>query len=107
LTGWPAPLQVVAHLNPLSYMVDALRTMMVTGYASLDGLGVDFAVMLVVTAGLVLLRPASVSVPVSPSGSLVPSKNLSEYMIIHEIWHLPGTPTSRGSATNMRGSHPG
>ncbi|HLJ80543.1 MAG TPA: ABC transporter permease [Ktedonobacterales bacterium] len=53
ITIMPAWLQVVARANPLSYEVDALRTMMVTGSTSVIGLGTDFVVMILVTALLV------------------------------------------------------
>jgi ABC-2 type transport system permease protein len=46
---------VVSRLNPLSYQVDALRTLMLTGQSSVLGLGVDFAVMLGVTTALIVL----------------------------------------------------
>jgi ABC-2 type transport system permease protein len=52
MPGW---LQVVARLNPLSYQVDALRALMVTGEASVNGLGVDYAVTILITTGLILL----------------------------------------------------
>jgi ABC-2 type transport system permease protein len=50
MPGW---LQVVSRFNPLSYMVDALRTLMLTGSLSTFGLGVDFLVLSLVAAGLV------------------------------------------------------
>jgi ABC-2 type transport system permease protein len=52
MPGW---LQTVAHLNPLSYVVDALRTSMLAGSTSTYSLGQDYAVMLAATALLVLL----------------------------------------------------
>ncbi|HZC76653.1 MAG TPA: ABC transporter permease, partial [Ktedonobacterales bacterium] len=52
MPGW---LQVVARVNPLSYQVDALRLLMVTGSGSMDGLAIDVAVPLVVTAALIAL----------------------------------------------------
>jgi ABC-2 type transport system permease protein len=52
MPGW---LQVVAHLNPLSYDVDGLRTLMVQGGKSVEGLGLDFAVMFVVSTALILI----------------------------------------------------
>lgn len=52
MPGW---LQVIAHSNPLSYEVDALRALMLAGGASSLGLVTDFVVMLVVTTALVLL----------------------------------------------------
>lgn len=51
----PDWLQVVAKANPLSYQVDALRSLMLAGGHSIDGLGTDFAVMLVVTVVLILI----------------------------------------------------
>ncbi|MGZ3637036.1 MAG: ABC transporter permease [Ktedonobacterales bacterium] len=50
MPGW---LQVVAHMNPLSYQVDALRTLMVVGFPSVNGLGVDFVVTILVTGALI------------------------------------------------------
>ncbi len=52
MPGW---LQVIAHSNPLSYEVDALRTMMLAGGTSTTGLGTDFLVLFVVTTVLVLI----------------------------------------------------
>lgn len=51
----PPWLQVIAHSNPLSYEVDALRTLMLTGSSSVDGLWADFLVMFLVTVMLVLI----------------------------------------------------
>jgi len=51
----PKWLQVIAHSNPLSYEVDALRSLMLAGEAITTGLVVDFVVMLIVTTVLVLL----------------------------------------------------
>lgn len=51
----PAWLQVIAHSNPLSYEVDALRTLMLAGSTSVTGLGADFLVMLIATIVLVLI----------------------------------------------------
>ena len=42
MPGW---LQAVARLNPLTYLVDALRDTMIVGGESVHGLGTDFAVM--------------------------------------------------------------
>jgi len=42
MPGW---LRVVSHLNPLTYEVDALRALMLTGGASDYGLGLDFGVL--------------------------------------------------------------
>src|SRR5437762_1761717 len=52
MPGW---LQVIAHSNPLSYEVDALRTMMLAGGTSTTGLGWDFLILFVVTTVLVLI----------------------------------------------------
>jgi ABC-2 type transport system permease protein len=46
----PAWLKVVAHVNPLTYQVDALRALMVQGGESHFGLGVDLAVLTVTVA---------------------------------------------------------
>ena len=53
IESMPAWLQTLAHFNPLSYMVDALRSLMLPGSASVFGLGTDFAVLIVVSAVLV------------------------------------------------------
>ena len=42
MPGW---LKVLAHVNPLTYEVDALRALMLRGGSSLYGLGTDFAVL--------------------------------------------------------------
>jgi ABC-2 type transport system permease protein len=52
MPGW---LQAIARGNPLSYEVDALRTLMLAGGTITMGLVTDFIVMLVVTIVLVLL----------------------------------------------------
>lgn len=51
----PNWLQVIAHSNPLSYEVDALRSLMLAGGAISSGLVIDFGVMLVTAVVLVLL----------------------------------------------------
>jgi ABC-2 type transport system permease protein len=51
----PDWLRVVANLNPLTYMVDALRALMVNGAPSPRGVGVDVAVLAVVLIVLVWL----------------------------------------------------
>jgi ABC-2 type transport system permease protein len=51
----PAWLKVISHLNPLTYVVDALRTSMLSGSVSSFGLGLDYAVILVTTVILVLI----------------------------------------------------
>lgn len=50
MPGW---LQAIAKFNPLSYMVDALRTLMLPGVDSVFGLGVDFVVLIGVSTILV------------------------------------------------------
>jgi len=49
----PAWLQTIAKFNPLSYMVDALRSLMLPGSVSVFGLGMDFAVLILVSTTLV------------------------------------------------------
>ncbi|HET7077231.1 MAG TPA: ABC transporter permease [Chloroflexia bacterium] len=51
----PAWVAVIAHLNPLSYMVDGLRALMVAGGASTLGLPLDFGVLLVANMLIVSL----------------------------------------------------
>ena len=51
----PTWLQVVSKVNPLSYQVDLLRTLMIRGGQSVFGLGVDFAVQVGMLAVLVAL----------------------------------------------------
>ncbi len=48
----PRWLQIVAHVNPLTYEVDALRALMLVGGSSVYGLAVDFGVLM---AGLSML----------------------------------------------------
>lgn len=55
MPGW---LQVIARANPLSYMVDALRSLMLVGGAITLGLALDFGVMLGATVVLVLIGAA-------------------------------------------------
>jgi ABC-2 type transport system permease protein len=52
MPGW---LQVVSHLNPLTYVVDALRSFMLAGSTSTFGVGRDYSVMLLTTTILVLI----------------------------------------------------
>ncbi|MCW5873307.1 MAG: ABC transporter permease [Anaerolineales bacterium] len=49
----PAWLQAISRFNPLTYVVDALRTFMLQGGQSHFGLGTDFAVLILVSALLV------------------------------------------------------
>jgi ABC-2 type transport system permease protein len=51
----PFWLQIIARCNPLSYVVDALRDLMLVNGISEFGLGTDFAVLIVVTAALVMI----------------------------------------------------
>jgi ABC-2 type transport system permease protein len=46
---------VIARGNPLTYEVDALRALMLSGGSSTYGLGLDFAVLVVATALLILI----------------------------------------------------
>ena len=52
MPGW---LKVFAHANPLTYEVDGLRCLMLTGGTSQYGLGLDFAVLTAATAALVMI----------------------------------------------------
>jgi ABC-2 type transport system permease protein len=52
MPGW---LKVVSHLNPLTYVVDALRTCMLASSTSTFGLSLDYAVILATTTVLVLV----------------------------------------------------
>jgi ABC-2 type transport system permease protein len=51
----PDWLKVVSHLNPLTYVVDALRTCMLADGASGFGLATDYAVILLSTTVLVFI----------------------------------------------------
>jgi ABC-2 type transport system permease protein len=51
----PLWLQAVAHVNPLTYEVDALRALMLTGGVSALGLGADFSILLVAVAVMVII----------------------------------------------------
>src|SRR5271167_4927020 len=53
LTLMPSWLRVVARGNPLSYQVDALRTLMIVGGASTFGLRLDFAMLALTLAVLI------------------------------------------------------
>jgi ABC-2 type transport system permease protein len=52
MPGW---LKVISHLNPLTYVVDALRTCMLEGSSSSFGLSLDYAVILSATIILVFV----------------------------------------------------
>jgi ABC-2 type transport system permease protein len=53
LSLMPQWLRVISVANPLSYEVDALRALMISGGSSGFGLGVDFAVLIGASAALV------------------------------------------------------
>jgi ABC-2 type transport system permease protein len=48
----PDWLKVIAHVNPLTYEVDAMRALMIQGGATAYGIGVDFAVLILALAAL-------------------------------------------------------
>ncbi len=51
----PAWLQTIAHANPLTYEVDGLRALMLGSGISSSGLALDFVVLLMTTAVLVVI----------------------------------------------------
>lgn len=51
----PRWLQAVARVNPLTYEVDALRSLMVVGGGQVYGIGLDLLVLLASTAALVVI----------------------------------------------------
>ena len=51
----PDWLKVISHINPLTYEVDALRALMLENGTSAFGLGLDFGVLVVATAALVII----------------------------------------------------
>ena len=55
LSMMPVWLRLISHANPLTYEVDALRALMLTGGTSSFGLGLDFTILLLTTAGLVMI----------------------------------------------------
>ena len=55
IASMPAWVRAVANVNPLSYQVDALRSLMVHGGQSVFGIGLDAGVLLLVFTGLVLV----------------------------------------------------
>jgi ABC-2 type transport system permease protein len=55
LSLMPDWLRAVSHFNPLTYEVDALRSLMLTGGTSEYGLTVDFTVLIAATAGLIAI----------------------------------------------------
>ncbi len=54
----PSWLQAVAHVNPLTYVVDALRTLMLTNTTDYSSLVPDFAVLIGVTVALIAIGAA-------------------------------------------------
>jgi ABC-2 type transport system permease protein len=52
----PAWLQVVAHLNPLSYQVDALRALMLAGGSSSLGIGLDLGVLFLAVVAVIVIE---------------------------------------------------
>ena len=52
MPGW---LQTISHLNPLTYVVDALRTFMLAGSTSTFSLSQDYAVIVLTTTILVFI----------------------------------------------------
>ena len=52
MPGW---LKIVSQVNPLTYVVDALRTFMLAGSTSTFGLSHDYAVILLTTTILVFI----------------------------------------------------
>jgi ABC-2 type transport system permease protein len=55
LSMMPSWLQIVARVNPLTYAVDAMRGLMITGGVSLYGVGFDLLVLFIITVALVLI----------------------------------------------------
>ena len=51
----PRWLQVVSHANPLTYQVDALRTLMLAGGTSGYGVGLDLAILVAVTGVMIAI----------------------------------------------------
>jgi ABC-2 type transport system permease protein len=52
MPGW---LRTISHLNPLTYVVDALRTFMLAGSTSTFGPSHDYAVILLTTIVLIFI----------------------------------------------------
>ena len=51
----PDWLKLVAWVNPLTYLVDAMRTLMIQGAQSVEGLAVDFSVMTLIFVAFVAI----------------------------------------------------
>jgi ABC-2 type transport system permease protein len=56
IADMPPWLRLVAHANPLTYLVDALRILMLPNGSGTYPLGVDLGVLAAVTVGLILLE---------------------------------------------------
>ncbi len=52
MPGW---LQVISHINPLTYEVDALRALMLAGGVSAYGVGLDMSILIVAMTILVII----------------------------------------------------
>ncbi len=52
MPGW---LQVIAHINPLTYVVDGVRSTMLVGNTSIFGLGTDIGVLFVIVMVLAVI----------------------------------------------------
>ena len=52
MPGW---LRVIAQINPLTYLIDALRGLMINGGASLHGYAIDFSILLAVFAVMLFI----------------------------------------------------
>ena len=52
MPGW---LQIVSHINPLTYEVDALRALMLAGGTSAYGIGIDFLILILVSGALIYI----------------------------------------------------
>jgi ABC-2 type transport system permease protein len=48
-------MRAISHVNPLTYQVDALRALMLIGGSSDFGLGLDFTVLIALTAAMAAL----------------------------------------------------
>ena len=57
MAGW---LKTISHLNPLTYVVDALRTFMLAGSASTFGLSRDYAVIVLATTWKISGSPGEI-----------------------------------------------
>ena len=55
MPGW---LQVIAHINPLTYLVQGARALMLPGNIGTTNLGLDFLILIIITAILVLIGAA-------------------------------------------------